>query len=236
MPPFTLIIALDFDDESMAWALIDQLDPGLAALKVGSQMFTLFGPTFVRTLVSRGFKVFLDLKFYDIPNTVARACAAGAELGVWMLNVHASGGLAMLQAARQALVPYGSKRPLLVAVTVLTSQGSSDDPSSQSLEQRVLELAMLTQEANLDGVVSSAREVSLIKASCGQDFLTVTPGIRLPTDKNYDQNRVVTPEDAIHAGSDYLVIGRPITCAKNSMTVIRDVLSRITMARLQKTM
>lgn len=225
-----LIVALDFNDRSSAMSLVDQLDPSQCGVKIGSEMFTLFGTALVRTLVARQFKVFLDLKFHDIPNTVARACKASADLGVWMLNVHASGGINMMEAAREALSPYGPSRPRLIAVTVLTSM-SSDDLQSIGvplpLEKHVGNLALLAQKANLDGVVSSALEVPAIKAACGQDFLTVTPGIRLIGDKHNDQTRVITPEQAIKLGSDYLVVGRPITQASNPSGVIRDILSSI---------
>lgn len=225
-----LIVALDFDNQSSAMALVDQLDPMLCALKVGSEMFTLFGTDLVRALVAKQFKIFLDLKFHDIPNTVAHACKAGAELGVWMLNVHASGGLAMMKAAQQALIPYGSTRPLLIAVTVLTSMSETDLQAlgiHMPLEKRVCELAQLTHEAGLDGVVSSALEVAAIKAACGPNFLTVTPGIRLQSDAMDDQVRVTTPELALRAGSDYLVVGRPITKASNPAQVVREILMSV---------
>lgn len=222
-----LIVALDFDNHTTAMALVDQLDPSLCALKVGSEMFTLFGTDFVKVLVARKFNVFLDLKFHDIPNTVAHACKAAADLGVWMINVHASGGVAMMDAARKALTSYGPKRPLLIAVTVLTSMSAADLLAMgvrEPLETRVCALARLAQEANLDGVVSSALEVPAIKAACGADFLTVTPGIRLLSDTHDDQARVMTPERALKAGSDFLVIGRPITQASNPALVVHDLL------------
>lgn len=225
-----LIVALDFSDHKAAMTLVDQLDPKQCALKVGSEMFTLFGPDFVKTLVAKQFKVFLDLKFHDIPNTVARACKASADLGVWMLNVHASGGLSMMLAAREALVSYGYSRPLLIAVTVLTSMNAVELLASgiqQPLEQRVCALASLAKEASLDGVVSSAHEVPAIKAACGQNFITVTPGIRLSSDNQDDQARIITPERAIKAGSDYLVVGRPITQANKPAHVVRDLLTMI---------
>ena len=225
-----LIVALDFDDRREAIALVDQLDPTLCALKVGSEMFTLFGADFVKTLVARNFKVFLDLKFHDIPNTVARACKASAELGVWMLNVHASGGLAMMQAAHEALMSYGISRPKLIAVTVLTSMSSADLTSTginQPLENRVCDLARLAEDAALDGVVCSALEVPIIKAVCHKNFLTITPGIRMLGDNQDDQSRITTPLLAIKAGSDYLVIGRPITRANHPQKVVLDILSSI---------
>lgn len=226
-----LIIALDFDDQLKAMNLVEQLDPTLCALKVGSEMFTLLGPQFVRSLVERQFKVFLDLKFHDIPNTVARACKVSADLGVWMLNVHASGGFVMMKAAHDALQSYGAARPLLIAVTVLTSMSAKDLLElgiQDDLEKRVAVLAGLAQDAGLDGVVSSALEVPAIKAFCGSKFLTITPGIRFGSDSSSDdQSRVITPEQAIQAGSDYLVIGRPITRAEQPANVIRQLLSMI---------
>ena len=228
--PIKLIVALDFDDRLAAMALVEQLDPSLCALKVGSEMFTLFGPDFVRALVAKKFNVFLDLKFYDIPNTVAYACKAAADLGVWMLNVHATGGLPMMQAAREALITYGTSRPLLIAVTVLTSMNTADLLATgihEALETRVCQLASLAQEAGLDGVVSSALEVPVIKATCGKDFLSITPGIRMAHDSLDDQVRVITPDYAIKAGSDYLVVGRPITRASEPVNVVRDILLKI---------
>ncbi len=225
-----LIVALDFDNQPTAMTLVDRLDPTLCALKVGNEMFTLLGPDFVRSLVARQFKVFLDLKFHDIPNTVARACKASADLGVWMLNVHASGGLAMMKAAREALEAYGPLRPLLIAVTVLTSMSAEElllSGLNQSLENRVSDLARLALAAEVDGVVSSALEVPSIKAACGQKFLTITPGIRLRNDSQDDQSRVITPEQAIKAGSDYLVVGRSITRASKPASVVDELLSMI---------
>ena len=223
-----LIVALDFDDQYQALTLVEQLDPTQCALKIGSEMFTLFGANWVKTLIARKFKIFLDLKFHDIPNTVKRACAASADLGVWMLNVHALGGQAMMQAAREALEPFGANKPLLIAVTVLTSMNerslSSIGVSATSLEQQVGRLAKLAYDSGLDGVVSSALEVPLVKSICGTEFLTVTPGIRLPGEKQHDQSRIITPKDALKAGSDYLVIGRPITQAGSPATVVSEIL------------
>lgn len=225
-----LIVALDFNDRSQALSLIDQLDPSQCALKIGHEMFTHFGPDFVRTLVCRQFKVFLDLKFHDIPNTVSQACKASADLGVWMVNVHASGGSAMMQAASEAVQSYGASRPLLIGVTVLTSMNVADLQSigiKESIESRVCYLAGMAQESGLDGVVSSALEVPAIKAQCGKEFLTVTPGIRLKDSLADDQARIITPQAAINLGSDYLVIGRPITQASVPATVVHDILASI---------
>jgi len=224
---FKLLVALDFDSQSKAYSLVDQLDSNYCGLKVGSEMYTLLGPSFVTSLIQRGFKVFLDLKFYDIPNTVARATKVAADLGVWMLNVHASGGLSMMQAARDALVPYSSSRPYLIAVTLLTSISATDLLTvgiTASLESQVLRLAQLSCDAGLDGVVCSAWEVPSIKGLCGQDFLTITPGIRLPNSMKDDQTRIVTPELAMKAGSDFWVVGRPITTAANPMDVVHELL------------
>ncbi|HBI21692.1 MAG TPA: orotidine-5'-phosphate decarboxylase [Legionella sp.] len=222
-----LIIALDFNNESTAFTLVDQLDPSQCALKVGSEMFTLLGAPFVRALITRGFKVFLDLKFHDIPNTVARASMAAADLGVWMLTVHASGGLKMMQAARDAIEPYGDRRPLVVAVTVLTSMSEAELSTlgiQAPLQSHVGLLAGLAHEARLDGIVCSALDTMQIKRLFGERFLAVTPGIRQPGDAMGDQSRIVTPAFALNAGSDYLVVGRSITSAAHPMTALRDFL------------
>lgn len=224
MPNKPVVVALDFDDKAKALALVDQLDPQQCRLKVGKEMFTLFGPDWVKTLVDKGFDVFLDLKFHDIPNTVAKAVAAAAELGVWMVNVHASGGRRMMEAAKAALAPYGDKAPLLIAVTVLTSMTDEElqelGVSATRAEEQVLLLASLTKAAGLDGVVCSAKEASRLKEALGQDFTLVTPGIRPAGSDAGDQRRVLTPKEALAAGSDYLVIGRPITQADDPMAVL----------------
>jgi orotidine-5'-phosphate decarboxylase len=225
-----LIVALDFDNEKTTLNLVDKLDPQHCALKVGSELFTLLGPQFIRQLVARNFKVFLDLKFHDIPNTVARACHSAAELGVWMMNVHASGGAKMLEAAKSALDTYGKNRPLLLAVTILTSFSEAELLTigvTSSLIDQVRQLAKLSKQSGLDGVVCSAHEAELIKQTCGEQFLTVTPGIRLPSDSMDDQSRVMTPEQAVQAGSHYLVIGRPITRAENPYEVVSRILKDI---------
>ncbi|KTD36207.1 orotidine 5`-phosphate decarboxylase [Legionella nautarum] len=225
-----LIVALDFANQRDALNLVEKLNPDQCAIKVGSEMFTLFGADFVRNLVDKGFKIFLDLKFHDIPNTVAHACKACAELGVWMINVHASGGLKMMQAAKKAIEPYGEKRPLLIAVTLLTSMGANDLPAigcNASLDEQVKRLANLAHEAELDGVVCSAFEVPMIKKAFGPTFLTITPGIRLPGDQANDQTRIMTPAQALELGSDFLVVGRSITSAPEPTTVVQDLLSTI---------
>jgi len=224
-----LIVALDFDNREAALSMVSQLDPNQCALKVGSELFTLLGPDFVGELIDRKFKVFLDLKFHDIPHTVAQACHIAAKLGVWMVNLHASGGLEMMQTAKMALDDY-DVRPLLIAVTVLTSMDEADLLSTgvvAPLNSHVLHLAKMAHEARLDGVVCSAYEASLIKQHCGPQFLAVTPGIRLPTESSDDQSRIITPELALKAGSDYLVVGRPITRAANPKQVVANLLSAL---------
>ncbi|KTD41177.1 orotidine-5'-phosphate decarboxylase [Legionella parisiensis] len=225
-----LIVALDFDNEHDALNLVERFDPERCALKVGSELFTLLGTNFVKQLIKRQFKVFLDLKFHDIPNTVAKACKAGAELGVWMMNVHASGGMSMMQAARKAIDSYGTNRPLLIAVTVLTSFDQVELTSigvDVPVINQVKNLAILTKESGLDGVVCSAQEVKIIKSACNDQFITVTPGIRLTSNSNDDQSRVMTPKQAIAEGSDFLVVGRPITQATNPELVVDEILSSI---------
>lgn len=221
-----ILVALDYDNRNDALQLIDKLDPDMCRLKIGKEMFTLFGPQIVTDIHSRGFDLFLDLKFHDIPNTVAKAVSAAAELGVWMTNVHASGGLAMMEAAKRALEQYGDKAPLLIAVTVLTSM--SDDELqllgiNVPASEHVLRLAALTQRAGLDGVVCSAQEASLLKAKFGQEFKLITPGIRPVGSDKGDQHRVMTPPQALAAGSDYLVIGRPITKALDPLKALHEI-------------
>lgn len=221
-----IVVALDFDDKNAALQLIDQLDPEMCRLKVGKEMFTLFGPELVKDIHSRDFELFLDLKFHDIPNTVAKAVTAAAELGVWMTNVHATGGLAMMEAAKKALVPYGKDAPLLIAVTVLTSM-SDEDLKLIGIDvpafEHVQRLARLTQQAGLDGVVCSAHEAQLLKSSLGESFKLVTPGIRPVGADKGDQHRIMTPPQAIEAGSDYLVIGRPITKAIDPLAALTAI-------------
>jgi orotidine-5'-phosphate decarboxylase len=227
---FQLIVALDFNREQNALNLVEKLDPKCCALKVGSELFTLFGTQFVKQLITRQFKVFLDLKFHDIPNTVANACKAGADLGVWMMNVHASGGLNMMSAAREALASYGVNRPILIAVTVLTSLSQEELMSigvTIPLLEYVKKLARLVKDSGLDGVVSSAHEVQAIKNECGSQFLTVTPGIRLSEEANDDQTRIMSPQEALAKGSDYLVIGRPITQSTHPEQVVARILKSI---------
>jgi orotidine-5'-phosphate decarboxylase len=234
MKPQKIIVALDFADAATALALVGRLDPGLCRLKVGKELFTLAGPDLVRALVARGFEVFLDLKFHDIPNTVAAACRAAAGLGVWMLNVHAAGGRRMMTAAHEALAAMPPRkrlgnepqRPYLIAVTVLTSMsaedlgevGIADSPADQ-----VRRLARLTQACKLDGVVCAAQEASMLRAELGDDFRLVTPGIRPVGSDAGDQRRVMTPAEAMQAGATDLVIGRPITAAADPLEALRKI-------------
>jgi orotidine-5'-phosphate decarboxylase len=221
-----IIVALDFPSEKPALALIDQLDPAKCRLKVGKELFTRSGPELVRALSRRGFEVFLDLKFHDIPNTTAAAVAAAADLGVWMVNVHASGGEKMMTACRERLEAFGQDRPMLIAVTVLTSMDADDLAGigiSGLPEAQVSRLATLTRNCGLDGVVCSAQEAPSLKAEQGADFKLVTPGIRPLSSDNDDQQRIMTPSDALKAGSDYLVIGRPITRAADPLAALEAI-------------
>ncbi|MFV8570846.1 orotidine-5'-phosphate decarboxylase [Marinobacter sp. SBS5] len=221
-----IIVALDFPSQDPALALADQLDPTKCRLKVGKELFTRSGPQLVKALQGRGFDVFLDLKFHDIPNTTSSAVAAAADLGVWMVNVHASGGEKMMVACRERLEPFGAYKPLLIAVTVLTSMSGEDLAGigiTDSPEVHVSRLAALTKNCGLDGVVCSAQEAPLLKAEQGADFQLITPGIRpLSADKG-DQQRIMTPTDALKAGSDYLVIGRPITKAADPLAALEAI-------------
>lgn len=232
-PTPRIIVALDHPSAHEALALINRLGAADYGVKVGKELFTREGPALVRELVAAGRPVFLDLKFHDIPNTVAAACEAAAELGVWMINVHASGGRAMLRAARAALENF-EQRPLLVAVTVLTSLdaaalgevGVNDAPA-----QQVARLARLAHDCGLDGVVCSPQEIAAVKAACGHAFLTVTPGIRPAEASLDDQQRVATPASAVRAGGDHLVIGRPITRAADPAQALAAIAREIVEAR-----
>ncbi|MAA65717.1 MAG: orotidine-5'-phosphate decarboxylase [Alteromonadaceae bacterium] len=225
-----IIVALDFPDQAQALALADSLDPTLCRLKVGKEMFTRFGPDFVRQIQQRGFDVFLDLKFHDIPNTASAAVAAAADLGVWMVNVHASGGETMMAACRERLESFGNDRPLLIAVTVLTSMSESDLQGvgiDGAPADQVARLAQLTYNAGLDGVVCSAQEAPVLRYEHGSRFRLVTPGIRPAFAAKGDQQRIMTPSEAIQAGSDYLVIGRPITRAEKPLEVLEEIQAEI---------
>jgi len=221
-----VVVALDFDNQADALAFVDKIQPNDCRLKVGKEMFTYFGPEFVRELTGRGFDVFLDLKFHDIPNTVAKAVSAAAELGVWMVNVHASGGREMMVKAKQALEKYGDKAPILIAVTVLTSMGEEDLLGlgiTNSPGEQVMALAKLTKESGLDGVVCSAWEAKQLKSTLGSDFKLITPGIRPTGSASDDQKRIMTPIDAVNVGADYLVIGRPITKSDKPQSVLETI-------------
>lgn len=220
-----VIVPLDYPDASQALALATRLDPKLCRVKVGKELFTAAGPAIVHALHDRGFEVFLDLKFHDIPNTVAGACKAAARLGVWMVNVHASGGEAMMRAAREA-VDASPRPPRLIAVTVLTSLGDADlakvglaGPTAAAVDR----LAALAQGSGMDGVVCSAQEASQLRAARGEGFVLVTPGIRLAGDAKGDQVRVVTPTDAVALGAHYLVIGRSITGAADPVATLESI-------------
>ena len=220
-----VVVALDYPSAEPALELAARLSPELCRLKVGKELFTRSGPGLVEQLQQGGFEVFLDLKYHDIPNTVAAAVRAAAELGVWMVNVHASGGRRMMEAAAEALQGF-SRRPLLIAVTVLTSMSDDDLRElgyTESAQQRVLRLAALAADCALDGVVCSAQEATALRQARGGEFCLVTPGIRLAGDAAGDQRRVLTPADAIAAGADYLVIGRSITGAADPLAALQRV-------------
>jgi len=227
-----VIVALDYPRVEPARAFVDRVRPDLCRLKVGKELFVAAGPAFVEELAARGFAVFLDLKFHDIPNTVAQACKAAARMGVWMMNVHASGGPRMMQAAREALEGL-SGRPRLIAVTVLTSMGEEELRAigiAASARQQVLLLASLAHDSGMDGVVCSAQEAPLLRPACGADFLLVTPGIRPAGSEAGDQTRILTPTQAIRAGADYLVIGRPITQAADPLAALESIAREIASA------
>ena len=225
-----IIVALDFNAAKIALNLVDSLDPKLCRLKIGKELYTACGPDLLKQIQNRGFEVFLDLKFHDIPNTVAKAVNVAGNMGVWMLNVHASGGQAMMEAAREALLEFGSKRPKLIAVTVLTSLVQLDLNQigiDSSPEEQVSKLALLTRDAGLDGVVCSAAETRLLRAQLPEEFFLVTPGIRRATDAVGDQKRVLGPADAVRSGSNYLVVGRPITQADSPNEALLEFNSAI---------
>ncbi len=220
-----IVVALDYADAQSALALVSQLDPTICRLKVGKELFTAAGPQLVESLIAKDFGVFLDLKFHDIPTTVAKACEAASRLGVWMLNVHASGGAEMMQAAREGVAKSGHT-PLLIAVTVLTSMNQSmlsQIGVTGGLQDQVLRLATLTKTSGLHGVVCSAQEATLLRENLGQDFCLVTPGIRPTSASLDDQSRVVTPSEALKLGASYLVIGRPITKATNPLKALQFI-------------
>jgi orotidine-5'-phosphate decarboxylase len=229
MPESPLIVALDFSTVNETLSLVDKLDPADCRLKVGKQLFTAQGPELVRQLVRRGFDVFLDLKFHDIPATVELACRAARDLGVWMMNVHALGGGAMMRAARAGVGDDGG-RPLLIAVTVLTSMGEGDLQETGiagTTEQAVLRLAHLAQQNGMDGVVCSAQEAGVLRHELGEAFCLVTPGIRSAQAAADDQCRTMTAAAACAAGSHYLVVGRPVTRAADPLASLRQLQQEI---------
>jgi orotidine-5'-phosphate decarboxylase len=225
-----VIVALDYPDAAAALGMVEHLDPARCRVKVGNELFTAAGPAFVQDLVRRGYSVFLDLKYHDIPNTVASASAAAAALGVWMLNVHASGGRAMMEAARDA-VAGRNPRPLLIAVTLLTSMGERDrleaGIAGNSAVEVVVRLAKLAQASGMDGVVCSAQEAAAVRQACGAGFRLVTPGIRPAQAGEDDQKRVATPGAAVASGADYLVVGRPVTRAPDPLAALAAIESEI---------
>lgn len=225
-----IIVAMDFDASALCLDLARQLDPKQCRLKVGKELFTAAGPQLVESLHRLGFEVFLDLKFHDIPNTVAKAVKAAANLGVWMVNVHASGGERMMVAARESLASIQGNKPLLIAVTVLTSMTADDLAGTgiaRSPAEQVQHLAVLAQQSGLDGVVCSAQEASSLKSSLGKNFALVTPGIRPAGSAADDQRRILTPQEALSAGSDYLVIGRPITQAADPALACEQIIASL---------
>lgn len=227
-----IIVALDFAAPASALQLLEQIDPERCRVKIGKEMFTRAGPAFVEQVAGRGFEIFLDLKFHDIPNTVAAACAAAADMGVWMVNVHASGGRRMMMAAAERLAQF-SERPLLVAVTILTSLGEGDIAEigyRGSPAENVLRLAALTEDSGLDGVVCSPLEVAALRAARGAAFQLVTPGVRPAGAAADDQKRIMTPGDAIRAGASYLVIGRPITAASDPLASLTAIDAEVSAA------
>ena len=224
-----IIIALDYSTAAPALALAERLQPELCRLKVGKELFTAAGPAVLEKLMQHGFEIFLDLKFHDIPNTTAQACKAAAELGVWMVNVHALGGRKMLTAAADAIV-NASKPPKLIAVTMLTSMAQEDlaDIGIQATPaEMVLRLATLTRNCGLSGVVCSAQEAAMLRKNCGTEFILVTPGIRPAQASLDDQSRVMSPQAALQAGSNYLVIGRPITQASDPLQALLNINTEI---------
>ena len=221
-----VIVALDFANEMDTLNFVRRLDPSLCQLKIGKELFTATGRSLVEKLVNQGFKLFLDLKYHDIPNTVAQACKVAAQMGVWIVDMHVSGGRRMMEAAVNA-VANETHRPNLIGVTVLTSMEESDLREiglTQSPQELVLQWAKLAQSSGLDGVVCSAQEASILRQNFGQNFLLVTPGIRLDTANNQDdQRRIMTPKQALEAGSSYLVMGRPIVQAADPVAVLREI-------------
>ncbi len=229
-----VIVALDFSEEKQALELVQHLDPARCRLKIGKEMFTRSGPQLVEKIAALGYEIFLDLKFHDIPNTVAGACRSAADLGVWMINVHTLGGRKMMEAAREA-VDKSAAKPLLIGVTILTSMGQEDIEQiglSGTPADNVKRLATLANAAGLDGVVCSPKEVEMLRQHIPEKFKLVTPGIRPAWSEKGDQTRITTPADAIQLGSDYLVIGRPITAAENPLEALGRIETELSGTRI----
>lgn len=224
-----IVVAIDKADMKSALMLADTLDPSLCRVKVGKELFTRCGPEIIKQLHNRGFEVFLDLKFHDIPNTTAQAVLAAADMGVWMVNVHATAGEQAMTLSKQRLLD-GGYDTLLIAVTVLTSMDETalhQTGVNGTLDEQVTRLASLTKNSGLDGVVCSAQEAEVLKAMLGSDFKLVTPGIRMLDDSSDDQQRICTPRQAVEQGSDYLVIGRSITTADNPSEKMQLILDSL---------
>lgn len=220
-----VIVALDFADEKQTLQFVRQLSPELCQIKIGKELFTATGRHLVEQLVNQGFKVFLDLKYHDIPNTVASACKIAAQMGVWMVDMHASGGQRMMEAAAEAVSQF-QQRPYLIGVTVLTSMTQTDLAQTgvdRSIDEQVMHLAKLSQQSGLDGVVCSAQEAVILRDQLGKEFLLVTPGIRLNSKSEDDQRRIMTPKKALAAGSSYLVMGRPITRSADPVLLLQQI-------------
>jgi orotidine-5'-phosphate decarboxylase len=220
-----IIVALDYANAKQAYEFVDRISPKHCQLKVGKEMFTHLGPDFVSELVKRGYRVFLDLKYHDIPNTVAKACQKAADLGVWMINVHASGGRRMMEAAKEALSTF-DQPPMLIAVTVLTSLSDEDLAEmgyALTAEKQVVKFAQLAESSGLDGVVCSPMEIAALRQCCSNNFNLITPGIRPESSKSDDQKRVMTPQQACSVGANYLVIGRPITQSEDPVATLKKI-------------
>tara|TARA_B100001175_G_scaffold317272_1_gene333562 strand:- start:702 stop:1397 length:696 start_codon:yes stop_codon:yes gene_type:complete len=224
-----LFIAIDHSEEKIAKELIQKLPPKACGIKVGKELFTACGPNIVDWINSKGFKVFLDLKYHDIPNTVEKACFAAAKMNISILNIHALGGKEMMLSAREG-IDKSKNKPYLIAVTILTSMDENDLKTigiKSSINEQIKNLALLASQAELDGIVCSAKDILNIKKLLPKDFLYVTPGIRLNNDQDQDQKRVMTPSDAIRSGSSILVVGRPVTEAKNPELTVNQIIKEI---------
>ncbi|GAB4112526.1 MAG: orotidine-5'-phosphate decarboxylase [Candidatus Caldatribacteriota bacterium] len=230
-----LIIALDVDNLKIAGNLVDKLGEYVNIFKIGNQLFTAEGTQAIKMLKEKGKEVFLDLKFHDIPNTVARAAEAATRLGVYIFNLHISGGLEMMRAAveasRNASLTWKIRKPIILGVTILTSINQKileeEIGIKKSLEEQVANLAKLAQAAGLDGVIASSREIEMIRKGCGEDFIILTPGMRPAGKLIHDQKRVMTPGEAIKRGADFIVVGRPIREAANPVQAMREIIEEM---------